>query len=126
MNKIIKFFKKNNKWYADIPNHTLEENEMVMGADIFLDWISKGKKNVKLATTTEETWLNMFPFILSMIEHDGEGATYSVAGSQLSEFLENVDMSQFINGIPTVWLCNVMHDVFGEHPRLIYVYSIEN
>ena len=40
MKKTIKFFKKEDKWYADMPNHSLEENEMVMGSDIVLDIIS--------------------------------------------------------------------------------------
>ena len=29
---MLKFFKYNNRWYADVPNHTLDENEMVAGA----------------------------------------------------------------------------------------------
>ena len=28
--KTIRFFKQDSRWYADIPNHTLEENEMVL------------------------------------------------------------------------------------------------
>lgn len=33
----VRFYKENGKWYADIPNHTKEENEMVMGSDDALD-----------------------------------------------------------------------------------------
>ena len=45
MEKKVRFFKQDNKWYADIPNHTLEDNEMVMGADIALDYVSEGKED---------------------------------------------------------------------------------
>ena len=41
MEKIVRFFKQDNKWYADIPNHTLEDNEMVMGADIALEYLAE-------------------------------------------------------------------------------------
>ena len=34
-----RFFKLNSRWYADVPNHTLEENEMVCGADTLLEEI---------------------------------------------------------------------------------------
>ena len=33
---MLKFFKHNNRWYADVPNPTLDENEMVAGADELL------------------------------------------------------------------------------------------
>ena len=53
MIKQVKFFKQDNRWYADIPNHTLEENEMVMGADIALDYLSDGKNEIILTLTDE-------------------------------------------------------------------------
>jgi hypothetical protein len=31
----------NSRWYADVPNHTLDENEMVCGADSLLEEISQ-------------------------------------------------------------------------------------
>ena len=30
----LRFFKQDKKWYADVPNHTLDENEMVMGKNL--------------------------------------------------------------------------------------------
>ena len=40
MEKTIRFFKINEGinagWYADVPEHTLEENQMVSGSDTFL------------------------------------------------------------------------------------------
>ena len=36
----LKFYKKNDRWYADVPGHTEEENEMVSGSDTFLNLYS--------------------------------------------------------------------------------------
>ena len=49
----LRFFKQDNKWYADVPNHTLEENEMVSGADTALELISDGHNEITLDLTTE-------------------------------------------------------------------------
>ena len=43
-----RFFKQDGKWYADVTNHTLEDNEMVGGADIALEIISEGHNEVTL------------------------------------------------------------------------------
>ena len=40
----LRFFKQDNKWYADVPNHTFDENEMV--ADTVLDLIADNKDEV--------------------------------------------------------------------------------
>ena len=37
MTNIVRFYKKDGKWYADVPNHTLEECEMVYGTDRFFN-----------------------------------------------------------------------------------------
>ena len=31
----------------------------------------------------------------------------------------------FFAVLPVAWLCNVTHDVFGEHPKDIYIHTIE-
>ena len=44
MQKSVRFFKVNEGpqagWYADVPNHTLEDNEMVAGSDEFLEAVN--------------------------------------------------------------------------------------
>ena len=35
-NKPLRFYKENDKWYADVPGVSKEDNEMVFGSDIFL------------------------------------------------------------------------------------------
>ena len=123
MEKRVRFFKQDGKWYADVPNHTLEENEMVMGADVALDYLSNGKSDVFLTLTDTDPGWNA-PLVLYRGEHDDEGAYYSVSGLLFMDFLEH--FAQHLMGTkPEVWICNVTHDVFGEHPERIYLLKVE-
>lgn len=119
----IKFFKQNNKWYADVPNHTLEENEMVMGSDIVLDYLSNDKDEVLLTVTDQDPGWNA-PLIFYRKEHDDEGATYNLSGILLMTLLDEIG-TDFIECKPEVWICNVTHDIFGEHPERIYLLKVE-
>lgn len=107
MTKTIDFFRQDNLWYADVPNRTLEENEMVEGADTLLEFLADGKSHVSLTICTEANPKSQIH--LKMIEHSAYGATY------------------ILNGDPddTVWLCNVTHDVLGDHPDNIYILDIK-
>ena len=107
MTKTIHFFKQDNLWYADVPNRTLEENEMVEGADTLLEFLADGKPRVALTVSTEPSPDSILH--LKMIEHTSCGATYCM-GSDPDD---------------TVWLCNVTHDVLGEHPENIYITNIK-
>ena len=104
-----RFFKLNSRWYADVPNHTLEETEMVCGADSMLEEIS-------IFLNSPEVTLDLdikpcdFPFaILTKVEQDSDGATYRVESSLDTDL---------------IWICNVTRDVLGEHPYKIYVNTI--
>ena len=123
--KTIKFFKQDSRWYADIPNHTLEENEMVLGADVLLEKISKGKDELTLEVEVEnepKQYLGHF----SRFSHDDNGATYYITGYILNEILDTLtDEEMGLVGAFRMWLCNVTHDVFGEHPIDIWVLKIE-
>ena len=104
-----RFFKLNSRWYADVPGHTLEENEMVCGADCLLEEISN-LLNSPEVTLDLDVEPSDSPFAtLTQIEHDDCGATYKVESSLNTEL---------------VWICNVTHDVLGEHPVRIYINSI--
>ena len=122
MKKKIKCFKQDNKWYADIPNHTLEENEMVMGSDIALDLLSKGKKEIVLEVSDEYSNNTLLHFNLK--KHDSEGAYYGISGILYNEFAEVLTNELGIID-HEIWICNVTHDVFGEHPKDIYITNIE-
>lgn len=112
----VRFYKENGKWYADIPNHTKEENEMVMGSDDALDWLldsandwrDEEKNEITLTLSDEDT--NEYVFHFSRAEHDEDGAYYQACG--------DYDL------LYPIWICNVTHDVFGEHPENLYILKI--
>ena len=107
MTKTIEFFKQDNLWYADVPNRTLDENEMVEGADTLLEFLADGHDRVALIVNTTATPKAFMH--LKMIHHNECGATYCM-GSDPED---------------TVWLCNVTHDVFDEHPENLYITNIK-
>jgi hypothetical protein len=107
MIKSIEFFMQDNLWYADVPNRTLEENEMVEGADTLLEFLADGHDHVTLTISTMPDTSSQLH--LEMIEHNSYGTTY------------------ILNSNPddTVWLCNVTHDVFDDHPKNLYIMDIK-
>ena len=123
MVKEITFFKQNNRWYADVPNHTLEENEMVLGADAIINELASG--NSKVTLTFSDSFLSDYYILhLKRVEHDDEGAWYEFDGPLYTDA-----MSILINELGTdenkIWICNVTHDVFGEHPEELYLLDID-
>ena len=123
MVKEITFFKQNNKWYADIPSHTLEENEMVLGADAIINELASSDS--KLTLTFSDSFLSDYYILhLKRVEHDDEGAWYEFDGPLYVDA-----MSVLINELGTaenkVWICNVTHDIFGEHPEELYLIDID-
>ena len=114
--KTLRFFKQDYKWYADVPNHTLEDNEMVYGSDIMLAIFAGGKESITLQLSDDfEDGYEKPMLALHRKEHDDDGAFYGV------EVLTTI----FRGELSDIWICNVTHDVFGEHPEDIYIYSIE-
>ena len=106
----LRFYKENDRWYADVPDHTQEENEMVFGSDTFLDLISNGKSEITFTISDEKnrSWIQLY-----MKDHDEFGATYKTHSSKS----ELCDLE--------LWICNVTHTVFGEHPERIYILKYE-
>ena len=130
MEKIVRFFKQDGKWYADVPNHTLEENEMVMGADIALEYLAEERTELFITLTDEYPGWNV-PLELKRKDHDDEGAYYTVSGLLFMDFMityseKSGNMPLWGGFKPEVWICNVTHDVFGEHPERIYITKIES
>lgn len=100
---LISFYKEADRWYADIPNISKEDCEMVQGADKFLERLSLGYDEVIIDFSD---WNNgNFIYKFHLLEHNEGGGTYT-------------------NGIETFWLCNVTHDIFGEHPEILYINKI--
>jgi hypothetical protein len=113
----LRFYKKNGRWFADIPNIPEDLNEMVMNSDTLLEEISLGKTAVILNIEIDEP--EQYLIKMSIKEHDNEGAWYSLMGP-----LYNQIMTKTI-AFNEIWICNVTHEVFGEHPEAIYITSIE-
>lgn len=113
MVKDLRFFKQDGKWYADVPNHTLDENEMVMGADSLLDIISDGKDEVTI--TFGDAYNSNEIIGLEQVSHDEEGAEYVVVNAPYGI----ADIGQ------VMWICNVTHDVLGEHPKMLSILRIQ-
>ena len=122
----LRFFKRDKKWYADVPNHTLEENEMIMGSDTALDLMSDNKDEIVLTLSDEDDEHSILT--MTMKEHDSEGAYYTLSGFLYNKFLDlfALDSSPLRSDITNeIWICNVTHDVFGCHPKNIYLLKIE-
>lgn len=121
MLKTVRFYKIGGGpeagWYADVPNHTLEENQMVSGSDTFLEEadVALGSRGEVFITVSDMNERNGFIAKLLMRSHNGAGATYSLTGP-LAEEYGAVGFE--------IWICNVSHDVLGEHPRSIYIHEI--
>jgi len=91
MTKELDFHKIGDRWYADVPGWkgSLDDLEMVMGADTLLDAITNNGRFARIQLSTEQTY-----------------------GSIHAEFKESVyDGSTYtIEGVPEVseiWLCKV-------------------
>lgn len=116
--KIIEFYREGNQWYADVPEHTKEDNQMVLGADKFLDAVSLAAcynmNRILIAVSTDNA-SQEFMAKLVRKKHDEEGATYVVTGKLAKDMgFEGAEL----------WLCNVAHTVLGEHPESIYIHDI--
>ena len=94
------------RWFVILPEYDgdQEDLEMVDGADLFLDYLTEDGLYVNIDVSLEDTHDN--PIILTLIAHDEIGGTYKV--ENLEGFNQNV------------WLCNVVHFIFGGHPENFY------
>lgn len=120
----VRFFKQDGKWYADMPNHSLEENEMVMGADVMLDFLAKNRGEVTVVFSDDENDAPKSYLKLKMKQHDKDGAYYTVSGRFLASFLNFAEDIFCCKYEPEVWICNVTHDLFGEHPEFICILGV--
>lgn len=99
---------ENGRWYVIFPEYDgpSEDLEMVENADNMLEALTSDGLYVTLEVNDEEPPHNKY-FTLEMEAHDPAGAHYNVC---------NCDR---FSGI--IWLCNVTHEFFGEHPEKIFI-----
>ena len=94
------------RWFVVLPDYNgpQEDLEMVDGADKFLDVLTTDGLYVNV-----EVSLEYYPdmYHLHLVKHDELGRTYEVMNH--GRFLDK-----------DIWLCNVVHFLFGEHPEEIY------
>ena len=110
--KSLRFYRSGTEWFADVPQHTKSENQMVAGADTLLEEFSNGSNEVFVVLSSDIPNPAEWKLHLHLVEHDKFGATYKVKAAGQ-------------DGTQLAWLCNVMHTVFGgEHPTDIYIHSI--
>ena len=97
--------REDGRWFVILPewDGLQEDLEMVDGADTFLDFLTTDGLYVTLDVSLDE--LPGYSF-LELVGHDALGGTYQVC---------NV-----VGFDHEVWLCNVVHFLFGEHPENIY------
>ena len=100
------------RWFVVLPEYEgdQEDLEMVEGADKMLDALTTDGMYSTLDIELEEPEAGNY-FTLDIEAHDEDGAFYNVAGCDKFE------------GV--IWLCNVMHFVFGEHPEKLYCRVID-
>ena len=93
------------KWYIQYPEYDgdQEDLEMIGNAAELLDEMTTDGLYVTLDVSLEEI---QYYSELKLISHDEIGATYEVL--------------HFRNYTKDVWLCNVVHNLYGEHPDVIY------
>ena len=90
---------------------------MVEGSDTLLEVVDKdlnGKGEVFITVWDESQPAAIAK--LSIFSHDEFGATYALSG----QLAERYNIYGF-----RLWICNVIHDTFGEHPNYIYIVKIE-
>ena len=94
------------RWFVVLPDYDgdQEDLEMVDGADKFLEYLTEDGLYVTVDVSLEDD----FPIRLKLVAHDEIGGTYQV--ENLDGFNEDV------------WLCNVVHFLFGEHPEEFHIY----
>lgn len=101
------------RWYVVLPewDGLQEDLEMVEGADKMLDALTTDGMYVTLDISEDVPETDDY-FTLDIEAHDEDGAYYNVVGCD-----------KFGS---TIWLCNVTHFVFGDHPEKLYCKVIDN
>ena len=103
---------ENGRWYVIFPEYEgpFEDLEMVENADNMLEALTSDGMYVTMEIREEEPETEDY-FTLEMEAHDPDGAHYNV-----------MDCDQF-SGL--IWLCNVVHEFFEDHPEKLYCKVIE-
>lgn len=110
----LTFHRDEGGWAAVVPTHTRSENAMVAGADVVVDRMAQGDDTVEVRFRTVESAVLPRPLITltRLLHRNGYGAEYLVSGVAPIPF--------------PAYLCDVTHDVTGDHPAKLFVYEINH
>lgn len=116
--RIIRFYKSENRWYAHLPEYleaggTVEECEMVSGADDWLDFLSGNGDEITLELSSENIFSNKIYRVEMDYNNLSVGATY----------LAHEYNGEIVNH--QLWICPVTLFVFGEYPASIYYRKVK-
>ena len=110
-----RFYKEEGYWYADIPAHTKEENEMVDGADLLLDTLAGSLcDEITLTITNGIGLFRRGEIVLQRKSHDEIGADYEIIDGRYAKAHALIGCR--------CWLCNVVHTLFHEHPERLVIF----
>ena len=114
--KEIRFYKDSTGWYAEVEGHTKAQNRMILGADKFLEYVdSLTDRDGNVVVECDKKKIDDCKISLKRVFHDFWGAFYVASGPLAEKY--------GLNGF-RVYLCNVVHTVFGRHPKNIYIKEI--
>ncbi|CAM4306168.1 hypothetical protein SAMN06265348_110267 [Pedobacter westerhofensis] len=112
MKQTFKFYKTAaERWYIDLPEWTgsIDDLEMVQGADTMLDKVADGKNECRLILSDQ-------PF---------EGADVITLLTDLTGLIGGGDyIMETYRGVSinqSMWICSVVTEVFDRVPSVIYV-----
>jgi len=108
----LRFYKtEKDEWFVDLPEWegSLEDLQMIQGADEWLNLLSNGEKEVELSLANEPFQHASFLTLIRLGEENlGGGANYFLESYQN----EKADLK--------IWLCDVVGFIFGDYPQRIY------
>lgn len=107
--KVFRFYKDHDNWYIDLPDYleqggSVEELQMVDGADSLLDILAHGETSVILR-------LDLLPF-------ENCGTLTKLVGGLMEGYYEAVEPQRKLT--MQIWLCPVTRYVFGKYPQQIH------
>jgi len=119
----LDFYKENGNWYADVPHSSKEENIMVGHCPEFLNAVAGDKERISFYLSEENVPSTKECLVGVMLrkKHDDSGATYSI--NVYNKLANRVPYALTKNDL---WLCNVTHLIFGDHPDTIYIFDFND
>ena len=121
MEKMLRFYMEDNKWYVNLPEWTGDKDDlqMVLGADTLLDILSEYGTNIGIYFSTEKKD-GFFKMGLIMDcakepnspDNPSEGAIYYI------DKYDDIELKI------KLWLCDVTKFVFNEFPEEIWIKRI--